>query len=234
MLGEPGHKGLMVSQAAWIRSLLATFIKSWEGKGHRIGGLFGAPVGAQRETPSWNRAEQAALLIFLGEYMRDAIHEHSGAWAKALRQQVRPAGIPPTLNLAFYGPNTLLNQDQGIRALLYVLNDFLYINADDLGLTEWGGSSVVGTDESGVTEALHSLSKQSRLKEYVESLTDALATYDWRASDAPGLDEQQSLLKAAFRGSGGYRELRRHVLKHLTGKASRIAKTAEEVLKAVG
>lgn len=234
MLGEPGHKGLMVSQAAWIRSLLATFIKSWEGRGRRIGGLYGAPVGAQRQTPSWNRAEQAALLIFLGGVVRSAIQNSTGAWATALRTQRRPAGIPPLLDLAFYGPNSLLNQDQGIRAFLYVLNDFLYINADDLALTEWGGSGADGADEAGVTEALRSLEKKTELKNFVEALAKALATYDWRASDAPGLNADESMLKAAFRGSGGYRELRRHVLKHLTNASKVIAKPAQNVLAALG
>lgn len=234
MLGEPGHKGLMVSQAAWIRSLLATFIKSWEGKGRRIGGLFGVPVGAEQETPSWNRAEQAAMLIFLGGRVKNAIRDSSVAWAKGLRQQRRPAGIPPTLDLAFYGPNSLLNQDQGIRAFLYVLNDFLYINADDFGLAEWGGSGVEGADEAGVTEALRSLEKNTELIKFVEALAKSLSTYDWRASDAPDLDENQSLLKSAFRGSGGYRELRRHVLKHLAGGSGVIAKSARSVLEALG
>lgn len=234
MLGEPGHKGLMVSQAAWIRSLLATFIKSWEGKGARIGGLFGAPVGAQRETPSWNRAEQAALLIFLGNILTDAIHESSGTWAKALRNQPRPPGSPAALDWAFYGPNSLLNQDQGIRAVLYVFNDFLYVNADHLSLTKWAGSSANGAEEEDVTDALKSLGKQTDLKKFVEALTKSLASYDWRASDAPGLDEAQSLLKAAFRGSGGYRELRRHVLKHLAEGPKVIAESSQEILKALG
>lgn len=234
MLGEPGHKGLMVSQAAWIRSLLATFVKSWEGKGGRIGGLFGAPIGAQRHTPSWNRAEQAALLIFLGGLVRIAIRVSSDAWAKALRQQPRPPGSHPTLDWAFYGPNSLLNQDQGIRALLYVLNDFLYVNADHLSLIEWGGSSANDANEEGVTEALDSLEKQTELKKFVEVLAKAITDYDWRASDAPGLSEEQSLLKAAFRGSGGYRELRRHVLRHLAKGSGVVAKTSRDVLEALG
>ena len=49
MLGEAGLGGRMVSQAAWVRSLLATFVKSWEGKRVSIGGLFGAPVGSDEQ-----------------------------------------------------------------------------------------------------------------------------------------------------------------------------------------
>lgn len=52
MLGEHGRK--QVSQAAWIRSLLATFIKKWESSVCRIGGLFGAPAGASDAVLPWD------------------------------------------------------------------------------------------------------------------------------------------------------------------------------------
>ena len=236
MLGESGHKGLMVSQSAWIRSLLATFIKSREGKGRRIGGLFGAPIGAHSQTPSWNRAEQAALLIFLGDLVRSSISDTDAEWAKVLRKQPRPLGTPSQAKIdwAFYGPDLLLNQDQGIRALLYTLNDLLFINADELSLSEWGGSSASDADDEAVENALKSIKKQTKLVEFCKLLANELASFDWRASDAPELDEHQSLLKAAFRGSGGYRELRKHVLKHLLSGDEVIAESAKEVLDNLG
>ena len=233
MLGEPGHKGLMVSQAAWIRSLLATFIKNWEGKGARVGGLFGSPVGARRQTPSWNRAEQAALLIFLGESLKTAIRGEISAWTKALRGQKTPPGLPPTFDLAFYGPNSLLNQDQGIRGFLYVANDLLYMNADELQLEDWGGGAANGTDEVAVTEALRSLEKYVELKKFVTSLAEAMATYDWRASDAPGLTPTESKLKSVFRGSGGYRDLRLEILRHLETNSKKFDGSAQQVRKSI-
>ena len=45
MLGASGSKGLMVTQSAWVRSLMASFVKSWEGRRVRIGGIYGAKVG---------------------------------------------------------------------------------------------------------------------------------------------------------------------------------------------
>ena len=233
MLGEPGHKGLMVSQAAWIRSLLATFIKSWEGRGARVGGLFGAPVGPRRQTPTWNRAEQAALLIFLGESLRNSIKGMSDDWAKALREQQRPAGLPPTFDLAFYGLNSLLNQDQGIRGFLYAANDLLYVHAEELRLADWGSGGANDTDEKAITEALHSLEKASHLRKFVDALTKALSTYDWRASDAPGLSSNESKLKSVFRGSGGYRELRLEILRHLESKGKDFSKAARQILKSI-
>jgi DGQHR domain-containing protein len=234
MLGEPGHKGLMVSQAAWIRSLLATFIRSWEGRGVRIGGLFGSTVGARGQTPSWNRAEQAALLIFLGQSLKTAIKAETGAWARALRGQPTPPGLPPTSDLAFYGPNSLLNQDQGIRGFLHTANDFLYLNAEELKLAEWGGAGANEVDEVAVTEALRSLEKYDGLKKFVDSLAKAIATYDWRASDAPGLTPNESKLKSVFRGSGGYRELRLEVVRHLDAGYKEFADTAKKIRKSVG
>jgi len=39
MLGERQVGG--VTQSAWVRSLMATFVRSWRGRGSKIGGLFG-------------------------------------------------------------------------------------------------------------------------------------------------------------------------------------------------
>jgi hypothetical protein len=125
MLGETGYKERMVSQSAWIRSLLATFIKSWEGQRVQIGGLFGAPVGSHKQTLPWNRAEQAAFIIVIGQYLRDAIEKCSEKWANSLRQQTDNNLFKQGQDLAFYGPYSLLNQDQGIRAILYVTGNSL-------------------------------------------------------------------------------------------------------------
>ena len=109
----------------------------------------------------------------------------------------------------------------------------LYINSDRLSLIAWGGTAedVAG---DGVAIALKSLENKTAVREFVEELAKSLSSYDWRASDAPGLDEEQSLLKAAFRGSGGYRELRRHVLKHLADSAGEIRTSARKILSALG
>ncbi len=229
MLGEPGQKGRMVSQSAWIHSLLATFMRVWEGRKRQLGGLFGAPVGAERQTLSWNRSEQVALLIHVGSIFREAVEKHLTGWAKSLRGQVRPQGFAPSVDLAFYGPNTLLNQDQGIRAYLHTMNDLLFVNADALELVEWGGSGAESIDESTINDALRSLSKLTAISEFVEDLSKELAKYDWRSSDADGLSEEEALLKAAFRGSGGF-----HVLRHLSKVSGVLGRSARDILEALG
>lgn len=234
MLGESGHKGRMVSQSAWIHSLLATFMKVWEGRRRKLGGLFGAPIGEQRQTPNWSRAEQAALLMFLGNAFRDAIKDSEENWASSLREQDTPSGLSPATDLALFGPHSLLNQDQGVRAFLYVVNDFLFLRADELALALWGGAGAGEADEETVTDALRSLERRRELKEFIGDLFGAMTGYDWRSSDAPGLTDQQSLLKAAFRGGGGYRQLRVHVLKHLARTTGTVGRLARDVLDVLG
>jgi len=114
----------MVTQAAWVRSLLASLVKSWEGRGVRIGGLFGSSVGRHDTVLPWSRAEQAAFLIVAGQAIKDAIGQIKEPWTKALREQKMPSLFEQGDDLAFCGPNSLINQDQGIRILLQVLNPY--------------------------------------------------------------------------------------------------------------
>jgi hypothetical protein len=234
MVGESGQKGLMVSQAAWIRSLLATFVKSWEGTRHPVGGLFGTPVGSHRLVLPWSRAEQAAFLIVAGDCLQVSISAGKSSWAKALRAQQRPVLFQGSKDLAFFGPDTLVNQDQGIRGFLYVINDLCYVCADDLDLARWGRSTNSDQDlDRQVSDAVASLRK-SKAGKFLMSIAEALANYDWRASDAPGLTEPERLMKAALRGSGGYKELRKQLLHHLASGTSAVARAATAVLEALG
>lgn len=232
MLGEPGHKGKMVTQAAWVRSLLASFIKSWEGP--KIGGLFGSVVGKHETVLPWSRTEQAAFLIVAGQTVRDAISNTRKPWAKALRDHVSP-NLFEGDDAAFYSPHSLLNQDQGIRILLQVLNDLLYVRADDLALESWGGEQRDSdADENQVSKAVTSLSKKSKIVHYMEQVAAGLADYDWRSSDAPELPAAERTLKASFRGSGGYKELRRHTLKHLSDGKGDVSSAAKDVMQRLG
>lgn len=47
MLGERGTKS--VTQNAWIRALTSSFVKPWEGRAGRTGGLFGERIGERAE-----------------------------------------------------------------------------------------------------------------------------------------------------------------------------------------
>ena len=237
MLGESGNRGLMVTQAAWVRSLLASFVKSWEGPQVRIGGLFGSTVGQHKTVLSWNRADQAAFLIVMGQIIQKAIAERDDLWIEALRGQELPSlfqeaeDVP---DLAFFGQNTLMNQDQGIRILLQVVNDLCFVRADELALYDWGGEQEEEEDQAQITTSIHSLREKEKIIAFLKELSESLATYDWRASSGPGLTEEERTLKAAFRGSGGYKDLRRDVLNHIANSQGDVAQSAKEVLKVLG
>jgi|APTNR8051073442_1049403.scaffolds.fasta_scaffold00268_35 DGQHR domain-containing protein len=221
MLGDGGRN--MVSQASWIRNLLATFVRSWEGPGVKIGGLFGAPVGEHETVLSWGKAEQTAILIYIGAQFREALKKSEEEWIKALTPPILSEPIEtmpnknakPLIEPVFYGKDTLINQDQGIRAMLHVLNDYLFLLSDDLKLADWYLEDGVGDDIEQINQAIDSLSRFTVFQDFVDKLIGILITYDWRSSKAPGLSDSQSLKKAAFRGSGGYKELRKDLLRHI-------------------
>ena len=128
MLGETGSKGLRVTQASWIRSLLASFVKSWEGGNVNIGGLFGSLVGEHKTVLPWKRTDQAAFLIVAGDSVKESIANSKESWAEALRKPSRgtPSLFGKLGDPAFFGANNLLNQDQGVRTLMQVVNDLCF------------------------------------------------------------------------------------------------------------
>ncbi|MDE0013292.1 MAG: DGQHR domain-containing protein [Candidatus Poribacteria bacterium] len=234
MLGESGNRGLMVTQAAWVRSLMASFIKNWEGHRIKIGGLFGSAVGQHDTVLPWNRAEQAAFLIVIGQLVKDAIRMAEQPWINALRNQNIQESLLSDDDLAFVGHNTLLNQDQGIRTLLQIVNDLCFVRTDYLLLYDWGGMTHEEKDQEPIKVGIQSLLKEERIIGFLTELAENLVTYDWRASSGPGLTDEERTRKAAFRGSGGYRELRQDVLHHLSGCHGAVAESASDVITRLG
>jgi DGQHR domain-containing protein len=228
----------MVSQAAWIRSLMATFVKPWEGSGTRTGGLFGAPRGEDELYLPWNRPMQAAFLILIGKALEQEVRKSTAKWARQLRTPEQKA-LFESDNPAFFGSHSLFTTDQGIRGFLSVFNDLCYLSASKLKLDEWDSADIFdvkpekkaakATDEQPVSQALKWMEKQSAAT-FVERLAKALATYDWRTSSTPDLTEEERLRQAVFRGSSGYRELRRQLLLHLKAQKGDLAGLAEHAL----
>ena len=238
MLGESGQGG--VSQSSWIPSLAATYVKAREGRGISIGGLFGAPLANSGETLPWTRAQQAAFLILVWRQLYDAIRASKEAWAVALRPGKAEDAFPEISTPAFAGPLTLLNNDPGVRGVLFVTNDLCFMRATELQLDEWAGGSRAGlsdertnTGEEAIDDALASLGGQP-VERFLSQIADGLATYDWRTSAAEGLTEQQKVAKLALRASGGYREMRRQLLRHLGSQKGDVGDTASEVMSILG
>ena len=247
MLGETSKQRLssvpMVTQAAWIRSLMASFIKQWEGSGTRIGGLFGAPVNEDQTTLPWSRPMQAAFLIVAGREFQKAVAGASGAWAKMLRAKSAGDLFEDEDDRAFYGSNSLIATDQGIRGFLSVVNDLCFVMSEDLELSEWSWEAVTGarktaTKQSAVEEeqvalAISSL-RASSIEAFLASLSIGLATYDWRTSSTPGLAKEDRLRQAVFRGSSGYKELRRSLVLHLASVRGDVGSAARRVADVLG
>ena len=241
MLGETGMKP-MVRQSAWIRSLIASYVKAFEGRRISVGGLFGAKIGRDREALNWSGAQQAAFLIVMGRKLHQAIAESYEPWAESLRDahdawlQDNPLEPDPLEGKepAFYGQHTLLNQDQGIRGALHITNDLCFVEADELRLDEWARQHYASSsDEEAVTAAAEEL-EQLPAGRFLERIAQSLASYDWRTSSAPGLSDQERTVKAAFRGSGGYKVLRIQLLRHVVDQGDALATTAASVAEKLG
>lgn len=231
MLGEAGLEDKMVSQAAWIRSLMSTYIKPSPTKG--IGGLFACPIPRSGKVLEWSRAQQAAFLIVLGQKIKTAVKNSSSGWASDLRRTGQPSLFrDKNDDSAFSGPFTLLNTDQGIRGILHITNDLCFVKANELGLEKWSIGSGDAPDEESIDAALESLNNQ-RIARFIDSIAESLAVYDWRTSAAPNITPEMRTLKAAFRGSGGYREMRIQLLRHLCRGKDEISSPAKKILSSI-
>ena len=229
MLGTRGVR--MVTQAAWIRSLLATFVKSFESRRAKIGGLFGAPLGADRPVLGWSRPQQSAFVILLWLQVRDAIAAFTGDWAVDLREHEEDG--TSSMDAAFAGKFTLLNTDQGVRAVLAVANDLCFVSASRLKLDELESDEVGnGTSEGAISNSLK-VFRRAAVGRFLRDLAKSLASYDWRTSGTPGLSEADRSSKARFRGGTGYRELRSDLLHHLARQSGTVADAATEVADAL-
>ena len=231
MLGEPGKN--MVRQAAWIRSLLATYIRPSAGRRMLIGGLFGAASNQDNKNLDWHGAQQAAFIIYLGSRLRDRIRTVQQDWSAAIRKNDHTAD-PTELDPAFYGRHSLLNTDQGIRGFLAVTNDISVVSLDKFNLREWNALRFGSPDDTlAISEAAKSLALHGE-SHLLDELIAELAAFDWRSSTAPGLGDAERTVRRAFRGSGGYREIRRRLLIHLAGRESTVSKPAKEALEILG
>lgn len=223
MLGERGLK--MVTQASWIRSLMATFVKSWGGKRVQIGGLFGAPVGSDKLVLPWSRAQQAAFLIYAWRELAKAIDKFEPEWVRVLNVESETAS-----DSGMHSDNSMLSSDMGVRGFLHILNDLCFVRAEQLELRSWKqeiDNSAISDLE--MTLALEDLNGQV-VADFIMELMEALARYDWRSSNEPSLTPTEHQLKARFRGSGGYRELRQELLKYVSDKKGLAGEAADEVL----
>jgi len=221
-----------VRQAAWIRTLISSFIKPADAR-KSTGGLFGEVRNASSDVLPWNRAQQASFLICTGKALLDAIKSSSLEWIELLREDHRDDFLDPEFEPAMFGKKTFLNTDQGIRALWLAVNDIFICKLNEWKLFEWLPVDEFGSSgEDGVTREIENLENQ-KIAEKILALGQSLATFDWRTSTAKGLSDEQVLIRKGFKGSGGYVDLKRLLLEHITATCSdeEVADAAMTALK---
>ncbi|MCD9096806.1 DGQHR domain-containing protein [Luteimonas sp. A1P009] len=238
-----------VSNAAFIRTLMATFVRRW-GADHRIGGLFGSVDREGKERVlRWNRAQQIAFLITIWNEVAIAVKTSRDAWAIACRDSYGGLSVeqkrkinPHDLDAAFAGPYTLLGTDQGVRAVCYVFNAFFQASYSEVGLEEWESDNEAGnaTSDVDVEACIKSLRSQKSIFSFVSSLASSLVQsgFDWRTSAEPGLkmgSQESALRQASYRGSSGYKLLQDNLIRHLkSAKNNLVRNSANDVAEMVG
>ncbi|MGN5734768.1 DGQHR domain-containing protein [Arthrobacter psychrochitiniphilus] len=219
MLGGSRRENGSVTQAGFIRSLTASMVKSWRSNRSPVGGIFGGTPD-MKEGLSWTRLQQGAFLHTAWKILAEKIKMSEEPWAVALRNDDSRLDADFSLGdrydePAFTGAGTLLATDQGVRGFQSIVNDLFFIRHKELRLADWRDGSefsdVTPQNVAQMAQSLESLPAYNFLVELCESLT----SFDWRSSSAVGLSDEERRNKAAFRGSGGYKELRSQLARHL-------------------
>ncbi|WP_374220889.1 DGQHR domain-containing protein [Nocardioides sp. SYSU D00038] len=220
MLGESGLRSRQpVTQAAFVRALTQTFVRAWHTPRTTVGGLFGGGEFDGQGGLDWPRVQQAAYLVACWRAMDDAVADCDESWATELRDLQAEGDLDSVADPAFASPYSMLASDQGVRPLMGLFNDLSYAATQALKLRQWRVGQVVDDlNPDEVSRIVEEFSEQPA-SSFLTKIAEGLATYDWRSSKAPGLDDDIRGRKLAFRGSSGYKELRRQLLDHLYEEA---------------
>jgi len=231
-----------VSNAAYLRSLNASFVRRWSKNDERIGGLFGSidKDGALEHVIPWKRSQQAAFLIYTWRKLHDAVTRSNVDWVQCCRDAGIPENFknPKKLDLAFCGPNTLLATDQGVRAVMRIMNAMCYVNYEEIGLDDWEMDGLSdNVTEKDIVKALGHLKKMGFLNEFLDAIGDSLINggFDWRVSSAPGLNNEQKAIQSGYRGSSGYTLLFNNCMRVLlASESSAVREAANDVASRMG
>ena len=212
-----------VSNAAAIRSLMATFVRTWA-KGNdagadleditKLGGLFGSiDRNGTRYIIRWRRPEQAAFLILCWNAIQSATAASRASCKLALAENAGKSEDAAAA-YAFAGPYTLLATDQGFRAISFAYNTLAQLVYDKIGLLEIEGSEDQSEpNDELVAKALKQLESNRNLTTFVQAVATALVDeVDWRTSAAPGIAEKDKVVQGQYRGSSGYKALNKAAL----------------------
>jgi hypothetical protein len=215
-----------VSNAAFIRSLMASFVRRWRSEDDKIGGLFGSIVDKSKSSAEtervlpWKRTQQAAFLIHMWRQLNAGVTNSDAEWVRSCRANQpsqQQKSNAKKLDPGFAGPHTLIATDQGSRALMALINAMFFVRYSELNLEAWESDhpsdNIIDTDVSRCIAELEGMKDVTR---YLEGISAALfyGDFDWRTSSAPDLanDPMKKMAQSAYRGSSGYRLLQEHAL----------------------
>jgi hypothetical protein len=228
MLGE--KKNPWVTQSAWVKSLMATLVRPWEGRGAKLGGLFGSRLTDDSDVLGWSRAQQAAFLIAFWQYLAASVKATTAIWANAIRAQVDSKKTEIAMpDQALFGPYSLINTDQGVRGLLHILNDMSFMMASRLKLNEWAAADRNTTNDVLAVSKEVAAFRTLPAAGFILRLAEELATFDWRTSAFPGLPDDLRLLKMVLRGGTGYKEIRSQLVSHLARSPGDVGEAAQRL-----
>jgi len=214
MIGEAG--GPTMSQAAFIRALVNSFFK-------RSAGLYSDKLNDNYKIIDWNRAQQAAFIILLWRYIARDIKACEKPWAVSLRSDEKQAALfedQKNDDLAFVGKNSFLSRDQGVRGVMLFANDFFYTAARfgdiDFNSFIWEDDlDEQSISNENISKALQLFESNRKLKKLIGDLTNAIANVDWRTSSADFQIDSEKEYQMRYKGSSGYGEFWREILKTL-------------------
>lgn len=227
-----------VSNAAFIRSLQASFVRQW-GNENKIGGLFGSidKLGNDYVLP-WKRSQQAAFLLEVWKRILKAVNESQADWVKGCLQddegyENKAVQNPHNLHPAFAGPYSLMGTDQGVRAILVVFNALCQLKVEELDFAKWYSKSVKEPTNEAVTQALEEFTQHKEILDFLDELSDSIVNgdQDWRTSKAPSIQSLEIRnVQSKYRGSSGYKELISDTFLSLTKSTNRnIQQSAKDV-----
>lgn len=234
MLGE--KRSGDVTQAAFIRSLLVSYVK----RGKPIGGLFGDELHSKKgDVLQWSRARQGAFLICVWQNLENAIRNTHETWAEGLRKSykeaVKESSASSIKDPAFASPTTLLATDQGVRGVLQVTNDMCYVASDQIKLMDWfledDESDVL--DPQAISAAISSLRKHP-VNSFLKMISQELCRFDWRTSSEKSIaGDAQRRAQMVFKGSSGYKELRQQLIEVLSRSSEKMVKDSALAVKSL-
>lgn len=235
-IGMLGRERGKVTQAAFVRSLVLSFVRGWAQRRTGIGGFFGTELSEDRsDVLRWTRAQQAAYLIVLWRHLEKAIQDGDEEWAIFLRMQTRTEDVPERCDAAFAGRYSLLATDQGVRGFLQVANDVSYLIRDQIDFGAWIRETISETpSETEISECIAEIESHSNIDGFIRQLAVETATFDWRSAVTPGLSDQVETFQSRYRSGSGYKQVRLQLLRHLSqNERSEISSIARRIAKAL-